>query len=76
MGVICWMCWGGAYAWTRKPLALALDLLLLLLSPRDFRVDANAPHRRLNAGAVMGVARQDAEPAAIGPRMARRGVPP
>ena len=76
--MICWMCCVGAYAWTRKQLALALALALdlLLLLPRDFRVDANAPHRRLNAGAVMGVARQDAEPAAIGPRMARRGGPP
>ena len=43
-----------------------LLLLLLLLWPLDCAGDANAPHRRPNVGAVMGVARQDAAPAAMG----------
>ena len=41
-------------------------LLLLLLEPHVCPDDANAHHRRPNAGAVMGVARQDAAPAVTG----------
>ena len=36
------------------------------LPPLDSRNDADAHHRRPNAGAVVGVARQDAEPAVSG----------
>ena len=47
-------------------LSLLLPLPLLLLEPHVCPDDANAHHRRPNAGAVMGVARQDAAPAAMG----------
>ena len=43
-----------------------LFLKAMSLPPLDSRNDADAHHRRPNAGAVVGVARQDAEPAVPG----------
>ena len=63
-------CWHRGQARSHKSWCwlnfLLLLLLLLLLWPLDCAGDANAPHRRPNVGAVMGVARQDAAPAAMG----------
>ena len=55
-------CWG-------QFLLFAFCFLLLKqmpLPPLDSRCNADAHHRRPNAGAVVGVARQDAEPAVPG----------
>ena len=61
-------CWHRGQARSQKSWCWLnfLLLLLLLLWPLDCAGDANAPHRRPNVGAVMGVARQDAAPAAMG----------
>ena len=55
----------------KRPCRRCFDFCFLLLKtmslpPLDSRNDADAHHRRPNAGAVVGVARQDAEPAVPG----------